>query len=102
MTIQEQVKRRAHSRTRVLMTANLILADGSHNVLVRDISRHGAQVYAEKRIPEGEDACFRRGRLFVAANVTWCKNGEAGLKFYRDLSASDLAETFHAVMIAEG
>jgi len=101
MTIQENITRREKSRTRVLMTGNLILADGSHHVLVRDISRNGAQVYAEKKIAEGQDACFKRGSLFVAASVTWCTKGEAGLKFYRDLSASELAETFHTVMIAD-
>jgi hypothetical protein len=80
------VKRRAKTRTRVLMTATVITPAGSHKVLVRDISREGAQIYADKSISAGNDACLRRGPIFVAARIAWCRNGIAGLQFYRELT----------------
>jgi len=102
MTIQENVKRRAKSRARVLMTATVISPTGSHKVLVRDISHDGAQIYAEKTILAGHDACFRRGPIFVAARIAWCRNGNAGLKFYRELTTSERDAAFHSVVLGEG
>lgn len=102
MTIQENVKRRAKSRTRVLMTATVTSPNGLHKVLVRDISREGAQIYADKSIAAGHDVCFRRGAIFVAAHITWCRNGIAGLKFYRELTTLERDGAFHPVVLAEG
>lgn len=102
MTVQENVKRRAKTRTRVLMTATVTSPTGSHKVLVRDISREGAQIYADKSISAGYDACFKRGPIFVAARVAWCRNGIAGLKFYRELTTSERDAGFHSVLLAEG
>ena len=79
---------RAQRRTRVLMTATIISSAGSHNVLVREASSRGAQVYSEL-LAEGEDACFTKGALFVAARVVWVKRGVAGLQFYRELDDSE-------------
>lgn len=95
MTIQDNVLRRAKTRTRVLMTATVTSPTGSHKVLVRDISRHGAQIYAYKGICAKQDACFSRGPIFVAARIVWCRRGEAGLEFYRELSLAELADAFH-------
>jgi hypothetical protein len=102
MTIQENVKRRAKTRTRVLMTATVTTPTGTHKVLVRDISREGAQIYADKSVSVGHDACFRRGPIFVAARIAWCRNGIAGLKFYRELTTSERDAAFHSVVFSEG
>lgn len=96
MATQFERSRRVSTRTRVLMTAILITPDGPQKVLVRDLSQDGAQIYADRRLSDGLDACFRRGGIFVAARVTWCSNYEAGLKFYRTLSASEVKAAFHA------
>lgn len=95
MTIQQKiVQRRSERRTRVLMSGTLITGDGSHNVLVRDVSQDGAQLYADKSIAEGQDVCFARGPIFVAAYVAWNRNGVAGLKFYHNLSQAEVASAF--------
>ena len=79
---------RAQRRTRVLMTATIISSAGSHSVLVREASSRGAQVYTEL-LAKGEDACFTKGALFVAARVVWVKRGVVGLQFYRELDGSE-------------
>jgi hypothetical protein len=72
------------------MTATVISSAGSHSVLVREASSLGAQIYTEL-LAEGDDVCFTKGALFVAAKVIWCKRGVAGLQFYRELSGSEIS-----------
>lgn len=84
------------------MTATVTSPTGSHKVLVRDISREGAQIYADQSISVDQDACFRRGPIFVAARIVWCRNGIAGLKFYRELTTSERDTAFHSVAFHEG
>jgi hypothetical protein len=95
------IVRRTGSRARVLMTGTLTTLHGSHKVLVRDISRNGAQIYADRNISAGSDACFERGPIFVAAQVAWCRKGETGLKFYRELSASEVELAFHTAVMQQ-
>jgi len=102
MTFEENIKRRTRGRTRVLMTATVISSEGSHKVLVRDISRTGAQIYADKRIPKGHDVCFRRGPMFVAAHIAWSSHGVAGLQFYRELTTAEHEAAFPSVVPIEG
>jgi hypothetical protein len=83
------------------MTATVVSPAGSHRVLVRDISRHGAQIYADEKIIEGHDVCFRRGPIFVAGRITRCNDGVAGLRFYRELTASERQSAFHSVVLTE-
>lgn len=101
MTIQEDVKKRAKSRTRVLMVGTIVSAAGSHRVLLRDISVEGAQVYADKALSAGQDACFRRGPIFVAARIAWYRRGIAGLKFYRQLTTAERDAAFRSVVMDE-
>jgi hypothetical protein len=101
VTIQKKIRRRVDSRTRVLMSATVISPAGSHQVLVRDISRTGAQIYADKKIKRGHDVCFKRGPIFVAAQVAWRQEGCAGLQFYRELTASEREAAFHTVVLTE-
>lgn len=101
MTIQENLNRRTKSRTRVLMAATVISQTGSHQVLVRDISRHGARIYAKKSISEDHDVCFRRGPIFVAARIAWWKSGVAGLEFYRELTPHENQGAFLPLALAE-
>lgn len=96
--IQGTFSRRSKSRTRVLMTATVISSEGSQKLLVRDISPHGAQICAKNSLSEGGDVCFERGAIFVAARVAWRTTREAGLKFYRELNASEINAAFHAVI----
>jgi len=102
MTLQENTKRQTRSRTRVLMTATVISSVGSHKVLVRDISRTGAQIYADNRVPKGHDVCFGRGKMFVAAHIAWSRQGVAGLQFYRELTKAEREAAFPSVVPIEG
>lgn len=77
-------------RTRVLMIGTLVTPAGSQKVRLRDISRTGAQLIVEKDPPAGCDAVLRRGSLFAASRVAWIREGEVGLEFYRELSATEI------------
>lgn len=85
---------RAAERTRVLMTGTLLTADGVQKIRVRDISAMGAQILPTSGIPKNCDAVFKRGSLFVPAHVVWSNSREAGLRFYRELSAQELEDAF--------
>ncbi len=98
MTIQQDVARRSKSRTRVLMTATVIWRGGADKVLVRDVSRNGAQIYPDKLMSEGIDVCFIRGPIFVAAHIAWCRSRTAGIRFYRELSTVELDAAFQGVV----
>ena len=74
---------------RVLVTAKITSAPGSHSVLVRDISIKGAQIYTQSLVI-GSDGCFARGELFVAIHVVWFTRGGAGVQFYGQLSSQEL------------
>jgi hypothetical protein len=101
MMVQQKPDAIAESRTSTFLTGALILANGSHSVLVRDMSSVGAQMYTDDGI-EGQDACFERAGLFVAARVAWKTNPIVGLKFYRALSDSEAALSFAAAALRMG
>lgn len=82
---------RTEKRTSVLMIGTLMTPDGAHKVKIRDISSTGAHLAGFCRMPDGCDAVFERGSLFAAARVVWSKENEAGIKFYRRLSPSEIA-----------
>lgn len=88
---------RAESRTKVLMIGTLMTPEGAHKVRIRDISSTGAHLSSTGRIAEGCDALFKRGSLFAAARVAWSGNDQAGIEFYRNLSPTEVASTFHPV-----
>jgi hypothetical protein len=85
------------ARKHVLMRATIINADGTNAVRVHDLSSFGARIACERMLPANEDLIFKRGQLFVAARVAWSSRGAAGLEFYREISKSALAATFHPV-----
>jgi hypothetical protein len=99
MTGQTRVQR-SSERKRVLMNATIIDADGTHQVRVVDLNSLGARIACTRVIPVGEDLIFRRGGLFIAARVAWSKRDGAGLQFYREIPASEIASTFHPVFEA--
>lgn len=89
---------RTNERKKVLMTGTLLTPRGSQKVTIRDISVTGVRVSATVPIPDDCDAIFRRGSIFAAARVAWSSDNEAGLRFYRDLTADELGSTFHRVI----
>ena len=90
---------RGINRTRVLMTGTLMTPDGAFRVRIRDISRTGAQIAAEGRMPQDCDAVLKRGSLFVATKVSWARGHDAGLEFYRELTPREVDSAFHSVAL---
>ena len=76
---------RTTGRNRVMWVATLLTQDGSHKVRVRDLSKTGAYVIAERALPADSDAIFTHGDEFVAARIAWSNDAGAGIQFYRDL-----------------
>lgn len=88
---------RAIGLTRVFLGGTLFTPDGAQRVLIRDVSRTGAQVSGDAAIPPICDAVFKRGSLFVAARVIRSRGLEAGIRFYRELSSAELDSIFQPV-----
>jgi len=84
---------RRAKRSRVLMRAVLTTPGGDQRVTVRNISPSGAQLAGVRGIAANSDAIFRRSAVFAAARVAWIKDDEAGLQFYRELAADEVAGT---------
>jgi hypothetical protein len=78
-------------RKRVLVRGTLFTPDGAFAVWVRDVSASGALISCKDRLPIGCDVIFKRGEIFAAAHVAWADETGAGVKFYRDLSADEVA-----------
>jgi hypothetical protein len=89
---------RAPNRKRVLMNGTLFTPEGACKVLLRDISRTGAQVCTETPIASECDAVFKRGSVFAAARIAWSSPREAGLRFYRELTTDELDSMFHPLV----
>ena len=70
----------------MLLNGTLMTPSGVVQITIRDISSAGAQIWAERPVPEGCDALFKRGRTFAAARVVWSFEQHAGLSFYRELA----------------
>ncbi len=81
---------RTAKSSRVFMSAVLTTPAGHHRVTVRDISSQGAQVGGVTGLAVC-DALFRRGEVIAAARVAWVKGDEAGIHFYRELTADEVA-----------
>lgn len=80
-------------RTRVLLAGTLLSPAGAVSVRIRDISKGGAKLWADRPIADGCDAVFHIGSLFVAGHVAWSRGREAGVSFYRELSEDELTGT---------
>jgi hypothetical protein len=82
---------RKGERRRVLMRGTLFGPHGAHVVWIRDISKGGALVAADDRLPTDCDVIFKRGPIFAAGRIAWSNETGAGLKFYRELADCDVA-----------
>src|SRR5260221_14682262 len=89
-TAKIEAARRA-ARTRVLMVATLVTCGGSQRVRIRDFSSKGAQVVLEGGNLAKGAGLLKRGEPGAPAHVAWVKGDEAGLTFYPEIPAKDLA-----------
>ena len=80
------------------MGGTLFTPHGAQRVLMRDVSGTGAQVSGDDAIPHSCDAVLKKGSLFVAARVVRSRGADAGLQFYRELSAAELDALFQPVL----
>ena len=91
MSLHSQIQPpRGSKRARVLMTGILTTPAGQKRIRIKNISRTGAQVASDEKIPADCDVLFKRGNLFAAARVAWVAKGEAGIRFYRELSPEEI------------
>ncbi len=90
---------RSDNHARVLMVGSLTTHDGVRKVTIRDISRNGAQIACDEHIPADCDVMFKRGTLFAAAHVAWADKGEAGLRFYREISEEEIDGCLPAALL---
>ena len=86
-----RMRQRGSRRKRVLMTATLFTPDGAVAVRVRDLSPGGANITANQPLPGTCDLIFKRGTLFAAGRMVWSDENEGGVRFYRHLSADEVA-----------
>jgi hypothetical protein len=82
---------RKQERKRVLMRGTVFTPDGAFVVWIRDVSNNGAWVSAQDRLPTGCDIIMKRGPVFVAGRITRSDESGAGITFYRDLAADEVA-----------
>lgn len=81
------------------MTAKLLTPDGVKRVTIHDISRSGAQVASKEQIPSDCDVLFERNGVYAAARVIRVSKGEAGIRFYRELSADEIDGTLPSTLL---
>lgn len=82
--------RRINSRTRAILRATLITAEGNRSVRIRNFSPGGAEIVADLPLPSEGDVVLMKGRMFAAATIVWAKGPNGGLRFYSD-QAPELA-----------
>ncbi|HVM37096.1 MAG TPA: PilZ domain-containing protein [Sphingomicrobium sp.] len=99
METRDQTVDRFAKRKRVLMTGVLFTPDGAIKVRVRDISATGANLHADIRMLPDCDAVFKKGPVFAAARVAWCRDRDVGINFYRELTEQEVAQLFHPVVL---
>ncbi|QAY77190.1 PilZ domain-containing protein [Sphingosinicella sp. BN140058] len=73
--------KRTAKRARVLLAAKLQIGAIEIDVRLRDLSRKGALIEAQRVPAQGVEVTFIRGSLCVPARVAWSGEGRAGLEF---------------------
>jgi hypothetical protein len=79
------------ARRRVLLRGTLFTPHGAQVVWIRDISRSGALVTSEDRLPAGCDVVLKRGAIFAAGHIARANDSGAEVAFYRELEERDIA-----------
>jgi hypothetical protein len=81
---------RRSSRSNVMLRASLELAGASQEVLLRNLSQHGALVKGEDLPPAGARVLFHRQGLCVPACVAWLHRDHAGIAFDEPLFPKEM------------
>jgi hypothetical protein len=83
-------RKRSSRRSNVLLVAALELPDRSQPVKLRNLSEEGALVEGAGMVDEDCEIVFRRNKLRVRGRVVWVQGPYAGIKFARQLKASEV------------
>ena len=79
---------RREPRTNMLVMATLYAGTSSAPVKVRNMTPAGALIEGAIIPPPGTAVTLRRGSLAIAAEVMWCSEARAGLKFVANASVA--------------
>ncbi len=81
---------RRSSRSNVMLRASLEIGGASHEVLLRNLSQHGALVKGEDLPAEGVHVLFHRQGLCVPGRIAWIHLQHAGVAFDEPLFPKEM------------
>ncbi len=84
----------AEPAMKVLLSAKLVTTTDEIEIKVRELSRTGATLQAQRLPSKGCDFVLRRGTFEVFATITWARDGMCGVEF--DTPLLTLEELLHA------
>jgi hypothetical protein len=93
-TAAQDLRRSRNDRKRVLMTGTLVTPTGNQQVRIHDISPTGALVSTDSKLKAETELFLKKAPIWAAAWVAWTEEKNAGLKFYRELSQSEVDSIF--------
>ena len=86
--MQAQRDNRSQNRSNVFLSASLAAGDGSLPIRVRNLSASGALVDGTSLPSAGTMIRLVRGALSAEAVVAWQANGQAGIRFVREIDVA--------------
>ena len=90
MDMSQSVHNRQSRRSPVFLTAKLEHDGRSLNVILRNMSEHGALVEGDWLPDEGTTVYFERKEIRVKARLVWVHERYAGVAFNRELQRDEL------------
>ena len=78
--------RRRSARKAVTLAASAWAIEGSHSVLIADVSRTGARLQGRDLPPVAAEVLITFGSLELFATVTWQTSDECGIEFETSLT----------------
>lgn len=85
--------KRSESRLRVRLPARLISHHGEYNVVLRDLSQHGASIERAGLPQQSGDAVLIWGKYEGFGKVKWSRDGRCGILFYDEIPPKWLIAT---------
>ena len=80
-----------------MLSARLLSPVGMANVVLLDLSSHGAMVSAPLPLPKGSHVVLTRGRLEAHATIVWAEGRRLGIEFDAPLAREIIDEAISAV-----
>ncbi|MEE4452463.1 PilZ domain-containing protein [Novosphingobium resinovorum] len=85
--------RRGSSRLRVRLAARLVTRTETWNVVLCDLSRHGARVVTGRALAPGLEVILEWGGFDAFGEVVWCDGDRCGLAFVEPIEEAALIAT---------